>query len=319
MDASNPQNPGAADPMRICVIGCGAVGSLFAAHLGQLEDVETWAYDVSAEHVDAINRNGLRLTGVGEITGKVRATTDAGELPPCRFGIIATKALHTRHAMDVVGHAFVDGSVCSVQNGVGNEELIAESVERVILGTTFPAGRVLEPGLVAWDAAGETAIGPFEPSPPPMSEVELLAETLSRSGMPTRALEDARGAQWTKVIFNAASNPLGALTGLTHGRLCDDPELRKLVGKLVDEGKAVADALGVTLDSDPNALIDHAHRVAYDHKASMLQDLEKRRPTEIDFLNGGIARFGAEQSIPTPLNETIAALIKGVEASWQQE
>jgi 2-dehydropantoate 2-reductase len=305
--------------MRICVIGCGAVGSLFAAHLGQLDDVETWAYDVVQDHVDAINRNGLRLTGTGEITGKVRATTDASELPPCRFGIIATKALHTKSAMAAVSHAFVDGSVCSVQNGVGNEELIAESVERVILGTTFPAGRILEPGVVAWDTAGETTIGPFEPSPPPMSEVELLAETVSRSGMPTRALEDARGAQWTKVIFNAASNPLGALTGLTHGRLCDDPELRKLVTKLVDEGKAVSEKLGITLDSDPDALIDHAHRVAYDHKASMLQDLEKQRPTEIDFLNGGIAKFGAEEGVPTPLNETIAALIKGVEASWSQD
>jgi len=319
LDASSSQNSGAAEPMRICVIGCGAVGSLFAAHLGQLDDVETWAYDVSPEHVDAINRNGLRLTGTGEVTGRVRATTDADELPPCRFGIIATKALHTKHAIAAVGHAFVDGSVCSVQNGVGNEELIAESVERVILGTTFPAGRIIEPGLVAWDTAGETTIGPFEPSPPPWSEVELLAETVSRSGMPTRALEDARGAQWTKVIFNAASNPLGAITGLTHGRLCDDPELRKLVTKLVDEGKAVAAALGVTLDSDPDALIDHAQRVAYDHKASMLQDLEKQRPTEIDFLNGGIAKFGAEEGILTPLNETIAALIKGVEQSWAQD
>jgi 2-dehydropantoate 2-reductase len=317
LDASNPPDPGAAEPMRICVIGCGAVGSLFAAHLGQLDDVETWAYDVSQEHVDAINRDGLRLTGTGEVTGRVRATTDAAELPPCRFGIIATKALHTESAMAAVGGAFAEGSVCSVQNGVGNEELIAESVERVILGTTFPAGRILEPGLVSWDTAGDTAIGPFEPAPSPMSEVELLAETLSRAGMPTRALADARGAQWTKVIFNAASNPLGALTGLTHGELCDDPELRKLVTKLVDEGKAVAAALGVTLDSDPDELIDHAQRVAYDHKASMLQDLESRRPTEIDFLNGGIAKFGAEEGVPTPLNETIAALIKGVEKSWE--
>ena len=104
-----------------------------------------------------------------------------------------------------------------------------------------------------------------------------------------------------------------------HGRLCDDPELRRLVTKLVDEGKAVSAALGVTLDSDPDALIDHAQRVAYDHKASMLQDLEKQRPTEIDFLNGGIAKFGAEEGIPTPFNETIAALIKGVEQSWAQD
>ena len=101
--------------------------------------------------------------------------------------------------------------------------MIAEHVERVIRGTTFPAGHVVAPGVVEMDTAGDTAIGPFEPRPARMAEVELLAEAMTRGGMPTKALVDARGAQWTKVIFNAASNPLGALTGLTHGRLCELP------------------------------------------------------------------------------------------------
>ena len=89
---------------------------------------------------------------------------------------------------------------------------------------------------------------------------------------------------------------------------------------LVDEGKAVAAAQGIELDADPEELIDHAARpeVAYDHKASMLQDVEARRQTEIDYLNGGIVRFGREHGVPTPLNEAIVALIKGLEASWQQ-
>jgi 2-dehydropantoate 2-reductase len=304
---------------RICVVGCGAVGSLFAAHLGKLEDVETFAYDLNEAHVDAINERGLRLTGVGELHGRVSATSNPDEIPPCRFGIVATKALHTEAAIAATAHAFEDGSVCSVQNGVGNEELLAEHVQRVILGTTFPAGRILEPGVVAWDVAGETTIGPFRPAPAPTQEVEALAELLTRAGMETRALPDARGAQWTKVIFNAASNPLGALTGLTHGRLCDDPELRKLVTGLVDEGKAVAEALGVELDSDPDALIDHAHKVAYDHRASMLQDIHAQRQTEVDFLNGGIVRFGREVGLESPLNEAIRALIKGVERSWQSD
>ncbi len=317
MEAAGSKGAVEIDDVRICVVGCGAVGSLFAAHLGQLAQVETWAYDLSREHVEAINENGLRLTGIGEdVVGRVRATTDPSEIPPCRFGIVATKALHTEAAIEAVAHAFVDGSVCSVQNGVGNEELIAEHVERVILGTTFPAGRVTEPGVVVWDTAGETTIGPFGPSPAPIAEVELLADLTSRSGMPTRALEDARGAQWTKVIFNAATNPLGALTGLTHGRLCDDPALRSLVSQLVAEGVAVAESLGVQLDSNPDALVDHAHRVAYEHRSSMLQDVLAQRATEVDFLNGGIARFGSEEGLATPLNETIAALIKGVESSW---
>src|ERR671926_1419456 len=112
--------------------------------------------------------------------------------------------------------------------------------------------------------------------------------------MPTKAVADARGPQWRKLIFNAATNPLGALTRLTHGRVCERPDLRALVTGLVDEGKAVAAAQGIELDADPEELIDHAARkdVAYDHKASMLQDVEARRQTEIDFLNGGIVRFG---------------------------
>jgi 2-dehydropantoate 2-reductase len=304
--------------VRVCVVGCGAVGSLFAANLAQLDDVEVWAYDLSRDHVDAINANGLRLSGAGEVVGRLRATADADELPACDFGIVATKAMHTGPAIAATAHAFADGSVCTVQNGLGNEEALAAHVTRVIRGTTFPAGRLVEPGHVQWDVKGDTTIGPFEPSPAPLEEVERLAEACTRAGLPTEAVADARGPQWRKVIFNAATNPIGALTGLTHGRVCEDAALRKLVSQLVDEGKAVAAAQGIVLDADPEELIDHAARpdVAYDHKASMLQDVEARRETEIDYLNGGIVRFGGELGVPTPLNEAILALVKGLETSW---
>lgn len=306
--------------MRICVIGCGAVGSLFAAHLARLEgEVEIWGYDLAREHVDAINADGLRLTGAGDVVGRVCATTDAAELPPCALGIVATKAMHTDAAMAAAAHAFANGAVASVQNGVGNEETIARHVPRVIRGTTFPAGRILAPGVVQWDVRGDTTLGPFEPSPARADEIALLADLCTRGGMPTTAVADARPAQWRKVVFNAATNPIGALTGLTHGRVCERPDLRSLVSGLVAEGTSVAAAQGVTLDADPEELIDHAARrdVAYDHKASMLQDVEARRPTEIDYLNGGIGRFGRELGVPTPLNDAVTALIKGLEASWE--
>src|SRR5205807_1172340 len=109
----------AAAPVRVCVVGCGAVGSLFAANLAQLEEVEVWAYALARDHVDAINEHGLRLSGAGEVVGNVRATTDAAELPPCDFGIVATKAMHTEAAIAATAHAFGGGSVCSVQNGLG--------------------------------------------------------------------------------------------------------------------------------------------------------------------------------------------------------
>jgi 2-dehydropantoate 2-reductase len=304
--------------MRICIVGCGAVGSLFAANLATLDDVDVWAYDLSAAHVAAINEHGLRLTGAGEVVGRLRATTDPSEIPACELGIVATKAMHAASAIAATAHVFADGAVASVMNGVGNEETLARHVGRVIRGTTFPAGKLLEPGVVQWDVKGDTTFAPFEPQPARMPEVERLADACTRGGMPSAALADARPAQWRKVIFNASTNPIGALTGLTHGRVCERPDLRALVSGLVDEGKAIATAQGIVLDADPEALIDHAAKreVAYDHKASMLQDIEARRTTEIDYLNGGIARFGAELGVPSPLNDTIAALIRGIEASW---
>jgi 2-dehydropantoate 2-reductase len=304
--------------MRVCIVGCGAVGSLFAANLSLLDDVEVWAYDAYREHVDAINANGLRLSGAGDVVGKPRATADAAELPACDFGIVATKSMHTVAAVEATAHSFADGAVASVQNGVGNEEVIAAHVPRVIRGTTFPAGKLLEPGHVQWDVKGDTTFGPFEPQPAAADEIARLADVCTRAGMPTTAVADARPAQWRKVIFNASTNPVGALTGLTHGRVVERPDLRALVSALVNEGKAVAAAQGIVLDADPEALIDHAAKpeVAYGHKASMLQDVEARRATEVDFLNGGIARFGREHGVPTPLNDSITALIKGLEASW---
>ena len=305
--------------MRICIVGCGAVGSLFAANLATLDDVEVWAYDLSAAHVAAINEHGLRLTGAGEVVGRLRATSDAAEIPPCELGIVATKAMHAASAIAATAHVFADGAVASVMNGVGNEETLAQHVGRVIRGTTFPAGKLLEPGVVQWDVKGDTTFAPFEPQPARTDEVERLADACTRGGMPSQAVADARPAQWRKVIFNASTNPIGALTGLTHGRVCERPDLRALVSGLVDEGKAIATAQGIVLDADPEALIDHAAKpeVAYNHKASMLQDIEARRTTEIDYLNGGIARFGAELGVPSPLNDTIAALIRGIEASWE--
>jgi 2-dehydropantoate 2-reductase len=306
--------------VRVCIVGSGAVGSLFAANLATLEDVEVWAYDLSREHVDAINRDGLRLSGAGDVVGRPQATADPSELPACDFGIVATKAMHTDAAISATAHAFADGCVATVQNGIGNEEVIARHVQRVIRGTTFPAGKIVEPGHVQWDVKGDTTLGPFEPQPAPLDEVERLADACTRGGMPTHAVPDARGPQWRKVIFNASTNPIGALTGLTHGRVCEDPPLRRLVSGLVDEGKAVATAQGIQLDADPEDLIDHAARpdVAYDHKASMLQDVEARRATEIDYLNGGIVRFGEEHGVPTPLNAAIWMLVKGLERSWAQ-
>ena len=302
--------------MKVCIVGCGAIGSLFAAHLAKLGDIEVWAFDLDKKYIDAIRANGLRVSGRSNVHSHPHATCDPGEIPACDFGIVATKSQHTREAIKSTAHIFDNGAVCSVQNGVGNEETIAEYVPRVIRGTTFPAGHIIEPGHVEQDTGGKTWIGPFEPKPASMAEIEMLAARLTESGMETLAMEDSRGAQWTKLIFNAATNPIGALTGLAHGVACDVPAVRKVISGLVAEGVAVAEALGVELDSDPEKLVDHAREVAYYHKASMLQDVLVRRPTEVAVLNGGIVMFGLETGVPTPLNQVIWALVEGLEHSW---
>jgi 2-dehydropantoate 2-reductase len=302
--------------MNVCIVGCGAIGSLFAAHLAKLEDLEVWAFDQDKKHIDAIKAGGLRISGKSNLHTYPNATTDPSEIPACDFGIVATKSLHTRPAIESSARIFADGAVCSVQNGVGNEEIIAEYVPRVIRGTTFPAGHMVAPGHVEQDTGGKSWIGPFEPKPASMEEITILATLLTESGMETLAMEDSRGAQWTKLIFNAATNPVGALTGLAHGVACDVPALRKVISGLVAEGVAVADSLGIELDSDPEKLVDHAREVAYHHKASMLQDVLVRRSTEVAALNGGIVKFGQKIGVRTPLNQAIWALIEGLEHSW---
>ena len=302
---------------RICIIGCGAVGSLFAAHLAQKGEVEVWAYDVWKDHVDAIRSDGLRLSGAADFTAKLNATADASELPRCDYGIVATKAIHTKSAIAQVARAFDESSaVCSVQNGVGNEELIAEHVKYVIRGTTFPAGHPIAPGHIGFDIKGDTWIGPFEPTNTPMSKVEELAGFITRSGMNVIALKDARGAQWTKLIFNASTNPVGALTLLHHGAATRLPATGQLFNDLISEGEAVAKALGIELHGDPRALVQKGANAPGKHRASMLQDVLAKRQTEVDFMNGAIVKWGEKTGVPTPLNKALWHLIKGLEHSW---
>ena len=290
---------------------------MFAAHLARKGEVEVWAYDVWKDHVDAIRKNGLRLSGAADFTVKLNATSNASELPRCDYGIVATKAIHTKGAMAQVARAFDENSaVCSVQNGVGNEELIADHVKYVIRGTTFPAGHPIAPGHIGFDIKGDTWIGPFEPTKTPMSMVEELARLITCSGMNVIPLKDARGAQWTKLIFNASTNPIGALTLLHHGAATRLPHTGELFNDLISEGESVAKALGIELHGDPRALVQKGANAPGKHRASMLQDVLAKRQTEVDFMNGAIVTWGEKTGIPTPLNKAVWQLIKGLEHSW---
>jgi 2-dehydropantoate 2-reductase len=305
--------------MKICIVGCGAVGSLFAAHLAKAGEVEVWAYDVWKAHTQAIREHGLRLSGAEDFVAQLRSTSDPSELPRCDYGIVATKAIHTRVAIEQTAHVFDENAaVCSVQNGAGSEEILAEHVQYVIRGTTFPAGHPIEPGHIGYDIKGDTWIGPFEPTRTPMKKVEELAGFMTRSGMRTIALADARGAQWTKLIFNASTNPVGALTQLHHGAATRFPETGRLFEDLIVEGEAVARALGIQLHGDPRQMVQKGANAPGKHRASMLQDVLAKRQSEVDFVNGAIVRWGEQVGVDTPLNRTMWELIKGLEHSWTE-
>jgi 2-dehydropantoate 2-reductase len=199
---------------------------------------------------------------------------------------------------------------------VGNEEILAQHVKYVIRGTTFPAGHVIEPGQVGYDISGDTWIGPFEPSNTPMKMVEELAAAITKGGMNTLAMQDARGAQWAKLIFNASTNPVGALTGLHHGAATFYEPTGELFNALIEEGIAVAHAQGIELHGDPRELVLQGAKAPGKHKASMLQDILAGRQTEVDFMNGAIVQWGEKVGVPTPLNKALWALVKGLEHSW---
>src|SRR5919202_1865573 len=168
--------------MRVADVCRRAGGSPLPAHPPPPWDGGGGGAGLLPRPAEGIDRDGLRISGAGELVGRLRATTDAAELPSCDFGIVATKSMHTSSAIAAAAHAFAGGAVASVQNGAGNEELIAEHVAEVIRGTTFPAGHVIEPGHVGWDTKGDTTLGPFEPSPAPMSAVEALSDACTPAG-----------------------------------------------------------------------------------------------------------------------------------------
>jgi len=302
---------------KICIVGCGALGSVIAAHLARLEDVEVFALDVAEAHVRAIREHRLRVSGAANLSAKLFATTNPSEIPSCEFGIFATKSIHTRAAMAQTARIFGPSSaVCSVQNGLGNEEIIAEQVRYVIRGATTMAAHMVAPGHAGFEFYSELWIGPFEPSGTPFSLVEQFAGILSRAGLRVVAMPDARGAQWTKLIFNAAVNPVGALTLLHHGAATRFPPTRALYEALLLEGESVAKALGVTLHGNPRNMITEGANAPGKRNASMLMDVFAKRQTEVDFINGAIADVGERIGVPVPLNRAIWQLVKGLEHSW---
>jgi 2-dehydropantoate 2-reductase len=302
---------------RVCIVGCGAIGSLYAAHLARVAEV--WALVRRDDHALALNRDGLRVSGKHEFHVSLRATTRAAEVPDCEFAIVATKARQVEESFAPIGHRFHHGAVLSAQNGLGSEEILAGHTRgQIIRGTTFMSGTRHSDTHVQYELDTATWMGPFEPRHTPFSIVKEAADLIVASGLKAEALDDARPAQWSKLIFNASVNGVSALTGLPHSpHFADETQpasLGHLLHDLIDEGKRVAQAAGVALHEDPWEM--NKIGAMTNHPPSMLYDVRHQLPTEVDFLSGAIAREARRAGVVAPLHAAVCQLITGKEASW---
>jgi 2-dehydropantoate 2-reductase len=302
---------------RVCIIGCGSIGSLYAAHIARVAEV--WAFVRRPEHARALNEHGLRVTGTHEFHASLRASHDPKELPEFDLGIVSSKATQTAEALRPVAHLFRNGAILSSQNGLGSEEIIADLAKTyVIRGTTFMSGTRHSDTQVQYELDTQTWMGPFEPTKTPFSLVQKAADLINRSGLKAVALEDARPAQWSKLIFNASVNSVAALTELPHSfHFAEEAEfsdLGHLLHALIEEGKRVAAGLGITLHEDPWEMNKIGAQT--DHPPSMLYDIRHKLKTEVDFLGGAIAREAQRAGIAAPLHTALYRLIKGKEVSW---
>jgi 2-dehydropantoate 2-reductase len=302
---------------RVCVVGAGVIGSLYAAHLGRVADVSVLTR--RKEHARALERDGLRVSGRSELTTRLRADVDPAALGEPDLVIVATKATALEAAASALEGRFPDATLMTVQNGLGAEEVVRRHGDWPILSAvTFMSGTKHSDTHVEYVLDTETWLGPYADAP--VESAREAAGLIARGGLAARAFEDLRPAQWSKLIFNATVNAVAALTGLPHdGHFAERTraaDLGHLVHDLVEEGKRVAAAAGVELHEDPWEMNVLATRRGSAHYPSMLEDVEARRPTEVDLITGALVREAERASVEAPLHTALYRLVKAREASY---
>jgi 2-dehydropantoate 2-reductase len=293
------------------------IGSLFAGHLGRVCDVSVLCR--REEHAQALNEDGLRVSGRNDFTTSVRAATDPTQLPEPELAIVATKSTELDAAAARLQGHWPHAAVMTVQNGLGAEE--AFPGRRVLSAVTFMSGTKHSDTHVEYILDTETWLGPYGETPYELAQD--VAATVVSSGLKARAFADLRPAQWSKLIFNATVNAVAALTGLPHDQHFAEREqlddLGFLVHDLVEEGKQVAAAAGIDLHEDPWEMNVHATKRGSRHYPSMLEDVEAHRPTEIDQITGALVREANRVGVAVPLHTALYRLVKAREASWESD
>jgi 2-dehydropantoate 2-reductase len=302
---------------RVCVVGGGVIGSLFAGHLAQVAEVSVLTR--RAEHAEALRTEGLRVTGRSDLHARVTASVDPDALLPFDLGIVATKATGLEDACATLEGRFPAAIIMTVLNGLGAEEVVrAHGDWPIVSAVTFMSGTKHSDTEVEYILDTETWLGPYEDTS--FESAQEVASLIERSGLKAKAFPDLRPAQWSKLIFNATVNSVAALTGLRHDAHFaaeEEPaDLGHLVHDLMDEGKAVAAAAGIELHEDPWEMNLHATRRGSAHYPSMLEDVEAHRRTEIDLITGALVGEATKHGVAVPLHTAVYRLVKAKEASW---
>lgn len=296
--------------MRTAIVGSGAMGQLFGAHL-LLAGHEVVFIDASPRIIDALNERGVTLhTEQGTDHSPAQAAKASDLDGEFELFIIFTKGFHTQAAVDSIAHLVgPDSYGLTLQNGLGNEEVLQRvfGENRTLLGMTdFPAD-LEQPGVISSSTQGKVRLGSLSEAP----RLEEIAQILDDAGLHAAVDTDIRSPIWEKVAFNAALNTISAVTGLTVGQIGDSPHARGLVVTVLDETLAVADHLQINAsrqrieEAVASSYIHHAH-----HKTSMLTDLEANRPTEVDTIGGAVVRIGQENGVAAPVLNTLCDLVR---------
>jgi 2-dehydropantoate 2-reductase len=302
--------------MKISIIGSGAMGSLFGGRLS-LAGHEVILYDVYREHVDAVKRDGLAIeqAGSAEVTvARPAASVDPQDVRGSQAMIVFVKSTATEEAArQFVAYAAADTVVLTLQNGLGNEAIIRRhfGAERTAAGVTSQGATFLGPGRIRHAGRGPTHIGMADGN---TAKLAPLAGALNAAGFETRVEGDVAGLIWSKLIVNVGINALTALMGQPNGRLLDFDETKAIMADLVAEALAVAAARGVRIThADSLQTVYEVARKTGANRSSMLQDFDRGRLSEIEFINGAIVREAAELGIPVPVNATLTRLIRSLE------
>lgn len=298
--------------MRVIVLGTGALGCVFAARLS--EHAEVWMLGTWAEAIAAVIQRGVRLHEPegGIRTAAIRATTDPGVVPPADVALVLVKSYQTARAASWAAQLLApDGLAVTLQNGLDNAASLAAAVgaERTVVGVTYTGATLLGPGEARHAARQTTFLGD---SPTTAARVAAFVDLLDRAGFETHITSDIAGRLWGKAVANAAINPLTALWRAPNGAVCATEERRALLADLAEEAAAVARARGVTLPfADPVGYVRDVCRGTAANRSSMLQDIERGRPTEVDSITGIIVAEGQRLGVPTPVNAVVWRLVRG--------